>query len=401
MAGPLSYPDNSLPMRHATLLLFVLLVLSCNDRVKVTEVEPGDRPPSNAAVTITAEDFGPTPNGFASLYTLRNDNGMVVKITNYGGIVQRLLVPDREGNVEDVVLGFDELQGYLDVHPYFGAVVGRVGNRVDRARFTLDGATYELAANDGPHSLHGGLEGFDDRVWDAHQMHLDGKASLTLRYVSPDGEEGYPGELTTAVTYTLGEDNALTIDYRATVSGKATPVNLTNHTYFNLSGEYGSILDHELRLNASRFTPVDETLIPTGELLPVDGTPLDFTVAKPIGRDIAAGHPQLKYGNGYDHNFVVDKAGEEDLVTVAEVYEPTSGRTLTVVSTEPGVQVYSGNFLDGSNVGKDSTVYNFRNGLVLETQHFPDSPNQRDFPSVILQPGEVYESRTVWRFGVR
>ncbi|NLS97353.1 MAG: galactose mutarotase [Planctomycetaceae bacterium] len=347
---------------------------------------------------IAREPFGHTADGKAvDLYTLTNANGMEVAVTTYGGIVVKLTAPDRQDNYADVVLGFDKLEGYLAGHPYFGAIVGRYGNRIAKGKFTLDGKQYTLATNNGENALHGGLVGFDKKVWRARGALTREGMTLTLNCVSADGEEGYPGKLEVKVVYTLTNDDELKIDYTATTD-KATPINLTNHSYFNLAGQgTGDILGHELTIDADRFTPVDAGLIPTGELRPVEGTPFDFRKGTAIGARIEADDEQLKFGGGYDHNFVLNKKGN-DLTLAASVYEPKTGRVMEVYTTEPGVQFYCGNFLDGSNVGKGGKVYNFRNGMCLETQHFPNSPNQPDFPSTILRPGEEYRTTTVYKF---
>ena len=348
---------------------------------------------------VTRASFGKTADGEpVEIFTLTNGSGVEARVISYGAIITSLKVPDRAGAVADVVLGFDTLDGYLKEHPYFGAVVGRFGNRIARAQFSLEGRTYKLAANNGPNHLHGGVRGFDKYVWQAEP--LSGRLGVSFSRTSPDGEEGYPGALKARVSYVLTDKSGLSIEYEVS-SDQPTPVNLTQHTYFNLAGHAsGSVVGHELMLNADRFTPVDDTLIPTGELAPVNGTPLDFRSATPIGARIDADHPQLKFGIGYDHNFVVNRAGSE-LALAARVVEPKSGRTLEVSTTEPGVQFYSGNFLDGTVRGKGGAVYNRRNGLCLETQHFPDSPNQPAFPSSIVRPGQTYKSQTVWRFGVK
>ena len=338
--------------------------------------------------------------GDVHLFTLRNAKGMVVQTLSYGATIASISVPDRQGRVDDVVLGFESLAGYLSDNPYFGAVVGRYGNRIAGGTFTLDGETYTLARNNGPNHLHGGLTGFDKVIWKG-SVHTEGDSVLVrYQYVSRDREEGYPGTLSVSVTYTLTPGNELIVDYDATTD-KATPVNLTQHSYFNLSGEgSGDILDHVLSLNASHFTPVDSTLIPTGEIRPVKGTPFDFKTAPArIGARIRDDNPQLAIGGGYDHNFVLN-TGRDTLVHAASVYEPGSGRTLDVWTTEPGVQLYTGNFLDGI-MGKNFHTYGRHGGFCLETQHYPDSPNQPDFPSPILRPEERYASRTVFAFGTR
>ena len=336
------------------------------------------------------------------LFTLKNSNGMTVKVTNYGAIITSIVVPDRDGKMADVVLGYDRLEDYINAvdKPYFGAVVGRYGNRIAKGKFTLDGKTYSLATNNGPNSLHGGIIGFDKVVWDADYKQKEN--TITLSYTAKDGEEGYPGNLNLSVTYTLSDDNELTIDYLAKTD-KATPINVTQHSYFNLKGEgHGTILDHELMLNASHYTPVDETLIPTGKIEEVAGTPFDFTTAKAIGKDISVSNEQLKFGGGYDHNWVLDESNkQDDLTLAARVVEPESGRVLEVLTTEPGIQFYCGNFLDGRLTGKSGRSYVNRGGFCLETQHFPDSPNQENFPSTILRSGETYETKTVFKFSTR
>lgn len=353
---------------------------------------------TSGSESIVRSPFGETSDGKAvELYTLTNANGMQVAITTYGGIIVSLTAPDREDKYADVVLGFDNLDGYLAGHPYFGALIGRYGNRIAKGKFTLDGTEYTLATNNNENHLHGGIVGFDKKVWRARGSVNPMGVSLALNCVSEDGEEGYPGKLEVKVVYTLTNDDGLKIEYNATTD-KATPVNLTNHSYFNLAGQgSGDILGHVLTINADRFTPVDKGLIPTGELKPVEGTPFDFRKGTAIGARIEAKDEQLEFGGGYDHNFVLNKKGD-DLTLAASVYEPKTGRVMEVYTTEPGVQFYCGNFLDGSNVGKGGKVYKFRNGFCLETQHFPDSPNQPDFPSTILKPGEEYSTTTVYKF---
>jgi aldose 1-epimerase len=338
------------------------------------------------------------PDGTAvDEFTLTNRNGLEIKAITYGAIIRSLRVPDRTGTRADIVHGFDSLDGYLAGHPYFGAVIGRYGNRIGGARFPLDGKTYELAANNGPNHLHGGVRGFDKYVWRAER--LPPRNGIVFTRTSPDGEEGYPGTLQVQVTYTLSDANELAIEYEATTD-RATPINLTNHSYFNLGGhDSGDILRHEVTIHADRFTPVDGTLIPTGAIAPVQGTPFDFRRPTAVGARINDPHEQLQHGRGYDHNFVLDRRGN-GLQPAARVMDPKSGRTLEVATTEPGVQFYTGNFLDGSVKGKGGAVYDHRTALCLETQHFPDSPNKPQFPSTILRPGERYRSRTVFTFGV-
>ncbi|MEC8474554.1 MAG: aldose epimerase family protein [Planctomycetota bacterium] len=336
------------------------------------------------------------------LYTLSNSNGMKVKVTNFGAIVTSIVVPDRDGKFSDIALGYDQLEDYINAvdKPYFGAIVGRYGNRIAKGEFTLDGESYSLAVNNPPNHLHGGVIGFDKVVWDAKLTRGPEWQGVELKYLAKDMEEGYPGNLSITVTYKLTSANELSVDYHATTD-KATPVNLTQHTYFNLKGEgEGTILDHELMINAKRYTPVDSTLIPTGELAPVQGTPFDFTSSKTIGRDIGEDDTQLEYGLGFDHNFVLDR-DSDGLSHAATVYEPASGREMVIHTTEPGIQFYCGNFLDGRLIGKAGKPYIHRGGFCLETQHYPDSPNQKGFPSCILRPDGVYQTTTVFTFNVK
>jgi aldose 1-epimerase len=390
-----------LARRRATAAVRVasaMLALACTKDRPAT-----DRPPAGTtpAASVTRASFGVAPDSTpVDVYTLVNAHGIRARILTYGGIIQVLETPDRAGKLDDVVLGFDDMQGYVKSSPYFGAIVGRYGNRIARGRFTLDGKTYTLAINNGPNALHGGIKGFDKVVWAAQQFKSDSGVGLVLTHTSPDGDEGYPGTLRAKVTYTLTDRDELAIDYEATTD-KATPVNLTNHTYWNLAGDgKRDILGHVLTLESSAIVPVDSTLIPTGRLMPVAGTPFDFRTPTAIGARIEDPHAQLRYGKGYDHTFVLDGARENGLAHAAHVAEPTTGRTLDIYTTEPGVQFYSGNFLDGSAVGKHGHVYQRRYGLALETHHYPDSPNQPSFPNVILRPGQTYRTRTVYRFGV-
>jgi len=371
-----------------------------------TSCATGPRSPSDPAVegtftgavgqtSVTRAEYGHLPDGtVVEVYQLQNRNGLRAKVITYGALLTEMHVPDRTGRFGDVTLGFDNLQSYLDGHPYFGATVGRYANRIAQGRFTLDGRTYVLATNDGPNHLHGGVRGFDKVIWRAEVLAGTG-AAVRFTYTSPDGEEGYPGTLTAAVTYTLTEDNELRLDYLATTS-QATVVNLTNHAYWNLAGT-GNILDHVLQIAADRYTPVDDTLIPTGAIDPVRGTPMDFTRPLPIGSRIRqlTNEPQ-----GYDHNYVLDSRGG-DLALAARVEEPTTGRVLEIHTTEPGIQFYSGNFLDGTLTGKGGVVYQQYDGFCLETQHFPDSPNRPNFPSVILRPGQIYTQTTIHKFSTR
>ncbi len=347
-------------------------------------------------MNIKKAEFGRTKRGeVAHIYTLTNANGCEVRITNYGGIVVSLKVPDKTGELADVVLGYETLDKYIEKTPYFGALVGRYGNRIGKGKFTLNGKEYTLAINNGPNHLHGGIVGFDKVVWRAKEIKKREGVGLELTYLSKDGEEGYPGNLSVTVRYLWTNDNELRIDYAATTD-KPTVVNLTNHSYFNLACK-GDILGHELMIDADKFTPVDEGLIPTGELRNVAGTPMDFRKPTAIGARIEQQDEQLKFGLGYDHNWVLNHY-DGSLRLVARVYEPTTGRVLDVHTTQPGVQFYCGNFLDGTITGKYGRVYQKRNGLCLETQHFPDSPNKPNFPSTVLKPGEKYASTTIYKF---
>jgi aldose 1-epimerase len=346
--------------------------------------------------------FGRLPDGReAQLFTLSNARGVRAEITNYGGTIVRLFTPDRHGELADITLGFDQLTDYVAHSPYFGCLIGRVGNRIANGRFSLAGKTYALAQNNTPNGmpchLHGGMIGFDKALWRAEPFDDAGNAGLRLQFHSADGDEGYPGNLDVTVTYTLSADSALRIDYTAKTD-QPTPVNLTNHAYFNLAGEgSGDVLGHVLTLNARGYTPVNPGLIPLGHVAPVAGTPFDFTSPSKIGQRIDLPNEQLRFAGGYDHNFVVNRI-DNSLVSAAAALEPLSGRTLEVLTTEPGVQFYSGNFLNGTFAAKKGHVYQRRHGFCLETQHFPDSPNQPAFPSVILQPGQTLASTTVYRF---
>jgi aldose 1-epimerase len=351
-----------------------------------------------------AEPFGELADGtVVHRHTLDNGRGLVVRVLTYGGILQSIEFPDRDGRPANVALGFADLDTYVrDNRPYFGALIGRYANRIAGGRFTLDGRAYSLPVNNPPNSLHGGTEGFDKRVWTASGTDGEDAAGLELAYTSPDGEMGYPGTLTVWVRYRLSADNELRIDYRGTTDAP-THVNLTNHSYFNLAGEAaGSIEDHQLQLYAGHYTPTDATNIPTGEIAPVAGTPFDFTSPHPIGERIEDDDEQLEYGLGYDHNYVLDRppGAAGALVTAARVEDPSSGRALEVQTSEPGIQFYSGNQLDGTLAGPGGAAYGRRAGLALETQHFPDTPNQPRFPSTVLQPGQVYQTATVYRFSV-
>jgi aldose 1-epimerase len=382
--------------RAVQIVLCLLLVLNigCGGAERPAPVDT-----QSGASSVQRGSFGSTPEGIpVEEFTLTNAAGVEVRAIALGATIVSLRVPDRDGRFDDIVLGHDNVESYLKDSPYFGSIVGRFGNRIARGRFTLDGTEYRLATNDGPNHLHGGVKGFDKVLWNADAFKDERGVGVIFFRLSPDGEEGYPGNLQVRVTYTLTDNNELRVDYEANTD-KATPVNLTQHSYFNLAGHAsGDILEQVLTINADRYTPVDPTLIPTGEIAPVEGTPFDFREPTPIGERIDADDEQLRRGRGYDHNFVLNRPGT-GLVLAARVVEPKSGRTLEVSTTEPGLQFYSGNFLDGTIKGKGGTVYEHRTGFCLETQHFPDSPNQPDFPSTILRPGETYRSQTVFTFG--
>src|SRR5437773_1519323 len=386
-------------MRRAlpVLLLTAGLVVAAQPRTgpAFEETPFGKMPPSmdtKAKKGKKAKKAGGEP---ITEYTLVNRNGMKLKCINYGAIITQLHVPGKDGKTADVVLGFDKLEGYLKGHPYFGSNAGRCANRIAKGKFTLDGKEYTLATNNGPNHLHGGVKGFDKQVWKADPIESKDGAALKFTHFSPDGDEGYPGNLTVTVVYTLTEKNELKIDYTATTD-KATPVNLTNHSYFNLA-ESGDVLGHELMLAAKNFTPADDTLIPTGEIKSVKGTPLDFTKPTPIGAHIGE---VMAFAKGYDHNFVLDSAGRR-LALAARVHEPKTGRVMEVSTTEPGVQLYIGNHLDGKLTGVGGVVYKQHSGFCLETQHFPDSINHPNFPSVVLRPGQTFKSETVFRFSAK
>ncbi len=368
-------------------VLALTLLSACSGNPVPTENNPQKHPPM---VTISQQNFGNIYGKDIHLYTLSNQNGMSVKLTNYGGIVTSILIPGPGGTTTDVVLGFDSLQGYLDGHPYFGCIAGRYANRIARGRFELDGKIYTLAQNNGPNHLHGGLEGLDKKIWKASEVIKADEAGVMLSYTSPDGEEGYPGNLDVQVIYTLTHDNRLRIDYIAETDAP-TPVNLTHHGYFNLSGQgVGSILGHELMIDADRYTAVDGTLIPTGQIPPVEGTPMDFRTLHAIGE---------KYGQvdgGYDHNYVLNRPGLEHVA--ARLWSPETGIVMEVLTTQPGIQFYAGNFLDGTLTGKGGKIYEKNSGLCLETQHFPDSPNQPSFPGTLLRPGETFRHTTIYAF---
>jgi aldose 1-epimerase len=366
------------------LIIVTLFILSCKHK------------PANNGQSVTREEYGKLPDGrIADLYTLTNKNGLVMKVTNYGGTVTSLSTPDKNGKLADIVLGCDSLPGYLKATAYFGAIVGRYGNRIANGAFVLDGKTYNLAKNNGPNTLHGGLTGFDKMIWEATEINDTSGVGLKLHYLSKDGEEGYPGNLDVIVTYMLTNTDEFRIEYLATTD-KATPLNLTHHSYFNLAGAgSGDILNHQVMIDAQKYAVVDSTFIPTGELRNVKDTPLDFTRPQLIGSRIKdlGGNPV-----GYDHNYVLNSGGKK-LALAAKVMDPTSGRVLEVFTDQPGVQFYTGNFLDGSIIGKGGKVYNQYSGFCLETQKFPDSPNQPTFPNCILKPGETYKSTTIYKFG--
>jgi len=378
-------------MFHLTLALGAgaALLAGCASEVEVSSPTEG----------IVKQPFGETPDGQAvSIYTLRNKNGVEARIMTYGGILVSLKVPDMYGQMGDVVLGYDNLNSYVSNSPYFGALIGRYGNRIARGHFTLDGTTYTLVTNNYPNALHGGLKGFDKRVWHPTTGYSKDGPELILDYLSKDGEEGYPGNLKVTATYTLTEDNAIRLEYAAETD-KDTVLNLTQHSYWNLAGK-GDILHHQVMILADHFTPVDSTLIPTGQFKPVEGTPFDFRTATAIGARIGQDDEQLKFGGGYDHNWVINKPFRK-LALMAKVTSPETGRVLEVLSTEPGLQFYSGNFLDGTITGKGGWVYQHRAAFCMEPQHFPDSPNKPEFPTVELKPGQVYHNTIIYRFSVQ
>ena len=384
-----------------TLVGFALLSIQCKNEKKAdTNITPVEE--MKNLVTITKESFGTTTDSIAvDKFILKNEKGMEISIITYGGIITSWTAPDKNGQYKDIVLGFDSIHKYqMPGVPYFGALIGRFGNRIANAKFSLDGTEYTLATNDGKNHLHGGAKGFDKVVWNASEKTTDSTASLVLTYLSKDMEEGYPGNLQTTVTYTLDNDNNLDVVYEATTD-KKTVINLTQHTYFNLSGDFSKpILDHKVSINADSFLPVDATLIPTGEIKEVAGTPFDFREAKVIGQEIEAKDEQLKRGLGYDHCWVLNNQNE-GMRLAATVYDPQTGRFLEVSTDEPAIQFYTGNFLDGTLPSKNGGSYAKRTGFCLETQHYPDSPNQQDFPSVVLNSGENYISKTSFKFSVK
>ena len=387
-------------LKHNFFLLFTIVMtlgyVGCKEGAKKEKIiDPMEK---ETKATIEKSNYGTTTDGVqVDRYTLRNNHGMEVAIITYGGRITKLSVPDKNGKLSNVVLGFDTLEQYQKENPYFGALIGRYGNRIANAKFSLNSTEYTLAANNGPNNLHGGIKGFDKVVWNVEAVNEGEHASLKLSYLSKDMEEGFPGNLANNVTYTLTEDNTLTVDYEATTD-KPTIVNLTQHAYFNLTGDFSkTILDHELTMNADKLVPVDDKLIPTGELIDVSGTPFDFRSPKIIGKDIDADNDQIKRGGGYDHCWVLNDQNL-GMRTVATVNDPESGRVMEVATTEPGIQFYTGNFLDGTLPNPNGGTYVKRNGLCLETQHYPDSPNQPNFPSVTLNPGEKYATTTSFKF---
>ena len=377
---------------HGVAILSLVIGVACSRWVGPEPKESA----TPAGPVVKREAFGSVAGRPIEQLTLSNKNGVEVRAITYGGIITAIKTPDRAGAMGDIVLGFDAIDGYLAGHPFFGAIIGRYGNRIAKGRFTIEGQEYTLATNNGPNHLHGGIKGFDKQIWSAAILPpVAGQSSVAFTYTSADGEEGYPGKLDVEVTYTLNDRNELIVDYLAR-SDKATHVNLTQHSYFNLAGE-GDILGHELTIDAAEYTPVDATLIPTGEIASVAGTPFDFRKSTAIGARIDAAHPQIKNGQGYDHNWVL--SGPVGLKHAARVVDPKTGRTLDVSTTEPGMQFYAGNFLDGKLIGKGGRSYGRRSGFCLETQHYPDTPNQPNFPTTLIKPGQQYSSRTIFTFG--
>jgi len=377
-------------MKKIYFLLFSLIIVTCENVIKKNKIMP--------LVTIEKKAFGKTKDGInVDQYILKNRNGMEISAINYGGIITSWKAKDRKGNYKDIVLGFNNLSQYENGNPYFGAIIGRYGNRIAKGKFTLNGEKYILALNNNENHLHGGIKGFDKVVWDSKEVINDSTASLVLSYVSNDMEEGYPGNLGVQVTYTLDNNDELSVKYKA-VSDKKTIINLTQHSYFNLSADFNkNILDHEILINADSFLPVDSTLIPTGEKRKVESTPFDFRRPKNVGKEINNLDKQLIFGNGYDHCWVLNNQ-DQGLRFVASAYDSGTGRLLEIFSDQPGIQFYSGNFLDGTLKSKIGGTYDFRSGFCLETQHYPNSPNEKGFPSVTLGPGEKYVSETIFKF---
>jgi len=377
-------------MKNLLFFLFSFIIICCENMVRKSKIMP--------LVTIEKKDFGKTKDGVnTNQFILKNKSGMEITAINYGGIITSWKAKDRKGNYKDIVLGFNNLPQYESGSPYFGAIVGRYGNRIAKGKFTLNGENYTLAVNNGKNHLHGGLKGFDKVVWDTKEVVNDSTASLVLSYVSKDMEEGYPGNLEVQVIYTLNNNDELSVKYEA-ISDKKTIINLTQHSYFNLSGDFNkNILDNEILINADSFLPVDSTLIPTGEIRNVEGTPFDFRNSKKVGEEISNSNKQLIFGNGYDHCWVLNNQNQ-GLRFVASAYDSGTGRLLELFSDQPGIQFYSGNFLDGTLQSKIGGTYDFRSGFCLETQHYPNSPNEKSFPSVTLSPGEKYVTETIFKF---
>lgn len=385
-------------MRRIIFPILLVLAVSCQQKTKKTTDEL-----TVLHGMVKQENFQTTyKNLKTDLFTIKNNNGVVMQVTNYGAKIVTLFVPDKQGNLGDIVFGYEQIDGYLGGDKYFGAVVGRYANRIAAGKFTLDGKEYQLPKNEGGKNLlHGGDSGFDDAVWTGEVTELPEGKAVKLNLLSPDGDQGFPGNLHVEVVYTLTDENDLIVDYTA-VTDKATVINLSQHSYFNLAGHAaGPILDHELVLNADRFTPVDANLIPTGEIRPVDGTSFDFRTPHAIGERISNSEDQLILGKGYDHNFVLNKDQSGELTFAASAYNKTSGRLMEVYTTHPAIQFYTGNFLDGSQTGKGGCKYVYRSGFCLETQYYPDSPNHPDFPSTVLRPGEEYKHRTVFKFSTK
>jgi aldose 1-epimerase len=390
-----------MPIPRRALAIRVVLFLGLAGLAAACGREPSSAPVQKPAPTFTLTPLGRTPDDkLVEVIQLTNSAGIEARVLTYGGIIMSLRTPDRNGVFDDIVLGFDELAPYFTKSPYFGCIIGRYGNRIARGRFTLDGKPYTLAINNSPNHLHGGVKGWDKVIWAAAPFNNTDGVGVTLTYTSADGEEGYPGKVQATVKYTLNDQNQLVVEYTATTD-KPTVINLTQHSYFNLAGtKANDILDHELLINAETYTPVDKTLIPTGQIARVDGTPFDFRKPTAIGARIKDAHEQLAHGGGYDHNFVLIR-NTPTLSHAARVEEKTTGRTLDVFTDEPGLQFYSGNFLDGTLTGKGGRTYGHRSGFCLETQHFPDSPNRPNFPSTVLKPGDTYNSKTVFAFGTK
>ncbi len=380
--------------------LFASVIFQCKE-TKKEEISEKPETMSEEAQNIIKSDFGKSQDGtMIDEYTLKNVNGMELKVITYGGRITSLKVPNKDGEFDNVVLGFDNIEDYEKDNPFFGALIGRFGNRIAKGKFTLEGKEYTLATNDGSNHLHGGVNGFDRVVWTAEPMEGTENSSLKLTYLSKDGEEGYPGNLNVTVIYTLTNDNALEVSYEATTD-KATVINLTQHAYFNLTGDFSKdILEHNVVIDADAFLPVDETLIPTGEIRKVQGTPFDFTSAKQVGKEINADNEQLKRGQGYDHCWVL--TGESGTMRfAASAYDDTTGRFMEIYTEEPAIQFYTGNFLDGTLPMPDGGMYAHRTGFCLETQHYPDAPNQNAFPSTVIEPGNTYATKTIFKFSLK